>query len=97
MSFPIGHSAKCPYPIQGDDGSVKECVLNRHCGCVETDAVFKDAERYRKIKNGNSPFTVMYYGSRLLADGRNRTKSCELLTPELDEMIDSWPEEEHDV
>jgi hypothetical protein len=57
----------------------------------------KDAERYRKIKNNRSPFTVMYYGSRLLPDGRNMTKSCELLTPELDEMIDSWPEEEHDV
>lgn len=56
-----------------------------------------DAERYIKIKNNRSPFTVKYYGARLLNDGRNLTQSCELLTPELDEMIDSWPEEEHDV
>jgi hypothetical protein len=57
----------------------------------------EDAARYRKIKNSRSPFTVMYYGSRLLPDGRNRTKSCELLTGEMDAMIDSWPDEEHDV
>lgn len=86
---------------QGAEAWKAPCGCTNSTFCVghmaEISGLRKDAERYRKIKNGNSPFTVMYYGSRLLADGRNRIKSCDLLTPELDEMIDSWPEEEHDV
>ena len=47
----------------------------------------KDAERYRKIKDLASPFVVRYYGSRILGGDKNRR---DVLTRELDELIDSW-------
>ena len=25
----------CPYPICDDDGTVKDCIKNGHCGCDE--------------------------------------------------------------
>lgn len=54
----------------------------------------QDAERYRKIKNTRSPFVVHYHGSKILGDDIKRR---EVLSPELDALVDSWPEEEHDV
>ena len=25
----------CPYPIQGDNGTIKNCINKRHCACSE--------------------------------------------------------------
>jgi hypothetical protein len=49
----------------------------------------KDAERYRKIKNKYSPFVVHYYGSRIKRNDPDHA----VLTPDLDELIDSWEAE----
>lgn len=28
------YEAKCPFPIENDDGSQKQCIAHGHCGCV---------------------------------------------------------------
>ena len=55
----------------------------------ERNALMDDAERYRKIKDNRSPFMLRYYGSRILGGDEQRR---DVLTPELDALIDSWPE-----
>ncbi len=29
--------SKCPYPIQGDNGTARECILRGHCACDERE------------------------------------------------------------
>lgn len=60
----------------------------------DLEALRKDAERYRKIKNKFSPFVLRYYGSRILGGDINRR---DVLTPEMDELIDAWTEDEQYV
>lgn len=28
---------KCPYPLPGDNGTVKDCISKGHCGCDEQE------------------------------------------------------------
>jgi len=29
----------CPFPIKGDDGTIKQCIERGHCGCDESKKV----------------------------------------------------------
>ncbi len=38
--------SKCPYPIQGDNGTAEECILMGHCACDESILKKENEKRF---------------------------------------------------